>query len=292
MKLATIRRIDGSTSAARVTGDEAVELPARDVGELLSAPDWPRLAGAASGHRVPLDEVDYAPVVPNPEKIFCVGLNYRHHILEMGRDIPAYPTVFAKFARSLTGPYDGIALPPESAQVDWEAELAIVIGAPVRRANAEEARAAIAGYAVLNDVTVRDFQYRTTQWLQGKCWESMTPFGPWLVTADEFDPDTATLSCAVDGEVVQQAAVADLVFDPATLVSYLSSLVTLVPGDVVATGTPGGVGHARRPARYLSAGQLLTTRIDGLGECRNPVLAATDLELAAAGGPAGGRSHA
>jgi acylpyruvate hydrolase len=141
-------------------------------------------------------------------------------------------------------------------------------------------------------VTVRDFQYRTTQWLQGKCWESMTPFGPWLVTTDEFDPATATLSCAVDGEVVQQAPVADLVFDPATLVSYLSSLVTLVPGDVVATGTPGGVGHARRPARYLSAGQLLTTRIDGLGECRNPVLAASDLEWAGELTAAGGATHA
>ncbi|MGZ4619735.1 MAG: fumarylacetoacetate hydrolase family protein, partial [Frankiaceae bacterium] len=175
---------------------------------------------------MPLDEVDDAPVVPRPEKIFCVGLNYRHHILEMGRDVPAHPTIFAKYARSLTGPYDAIALPPESAQVDWEAELALVVGAPVRRAGVQQARAAIAGYAVLNDVTVRDFQYRTTQWLQGKCWESMTPFGPWLVTADEFDLDTATLSCAVDGEVVQQAAVADLVFDLATLVSYLSALVT------------------------------------------------------------------
>ena len=145
---------------------------------------------------------------------------------------------------------------------------------------------------MLNDVTVRDFQYRTTQWLQGKCWESLTPFGPWLVTADEFDPATATLSCAVDGEVVQQAAVADLVFDPAALVSYLSSLVTLVPGDVIATGTPGGVGHARRPARYLSAGQVLTTRIDGLGECRNPVLATSDIEPAAELTAAGGAAHA
>jgi acylpyruvate hydrolase len=296
MKLATIRRPDGSTSAVRITGDEAVELAARDVGELLARPDWRGLAaaqaGSPPGRRLPLDEVDYAPVVPHPEKIFCVGLNYRHHIMEMGRDLPTHPTVFAKFARSLTGPYDGIALPPESAQVDWEAELALVVGAVVRRATVEEAAAAIAGYAVVNDVTVRDYQYRTTQWLQGKCWEAMTPFGPWLVTADEFDPATATLSCAVDGEVVQRAPVADLVFDRATLVSYLSSIVTLVPGDVVATGTPGGVGHARRPPRYLRGGQLLTTRIDGLGECRNPVLAATDPELADELTVAGGRTHA
>jgi len=286
MRLATTRRPDGSTHAARVTGDVASGLPTTDVGALLALPDWQQRASPADGPEVRLAGLDVAPVVPRPEKILCVGLNYRQHILEMGRELPEHPTVFAKFARSLTGPYDPLELPAESGQVDWEAELAVIVGTPLRRADVDEAHAAIAGYAVLNDVTVRDYQYRTTQWLQGKCWEAMTPLGPWLVTPDEFDPSTAMLVCEVDGEVVQQARTADLVFEPARLLSYLSTLITLVPGDVVATGTPGGVGHACKPARYLSPGQVLVTRIDGLGECRNQVVASRDRRRLASEGPA------
>jgi acylpyruvate hydrolase len=155
--------------------------------------------------------------------------------------------------------------------MDWEAELAVVIGAEVGHADPEQARAAIAGYTVLNDVSARDWQFRTRQWHQGKTFEATTPVGPWLVTAD--DPAVAaqglTLTCEVDGDTVQKADTGDLVFDPATLVAYVSEIVTLAPGDVIATGTPGGVGHARTPARYLHDGSLLVTRIEGIGECRN-----------------------
>jgi acylpyruvate hydrolase len=152
--------------------------------------------------------------------------------------------------------------------MDWEGELAVVIGTTVRRADEEAARAAIAGYTVLNDVTARDFQYRTSQWLQGKTFESTTPFGPVVVTPDDFDL-AARLTTSVDGEVVQSATVADLVFGPVELVSYISTIVSLRPGDVIATGTPSGVGHGMSPKRYLAEGTRLTTRIEGIGELDN-----------------------
>lgn len=264
MKLATIRTTDG-TAAVRVDTDVAVELGAADIGDFLSRSDWRQAAENADGRRHSVADLDYAPVVVRPEKVFCVGLNYRTHILEMGRDLPEHPTLFAKFARALVGAHDPVVLPASSEQVDWEAELGVVIGAEVRHATREEAAAAIAGYTVVNDVTARDFQYRSVQWLQGKTFERSTPVGPWLVT----DAQPGEVSCTVDGDVMQKADTDDLVFDPADLVAYLSNIVTLVPGDLIATGTPGGVGHARKPPRYLAEGAELVTRVEGVGELRN-----------------------
>lgn len=269
MRLATIRTA-GGTRAARVDDAEAILLAAPDVGRLLALPDWRRRAEHADGERLPLADVDLAPVVPAPGKLICVGLNYRGHIAEMGRPIPEYPTLFAKYPEALIGANDVLELPPESHQVDWEVELAVVVGATVRRVGRPAARAAIAGYTVINDVTLRDWQYRTPQWLQGKSFEATAPFGPFLVTPDEV-PDDAELSCLVDGVVVQRASIADLVFGPAELVSYVSQIVTLRPGDVIATGTPGGVGHAADPPRYLTDGQTLTSRVEGVGAAVNPV---------------------
>src|SRR5690606_12110296 len=219
-----------------------------------------------------------------------VGLNYRTHILEMGRELPEHPTLFAKFPEALVGPHDEIALDPQSQAVDWEAELAVVVGAPVRRATEAEAEAAIAGFAVLNDVTMRDWQYRTLQWLQGKTFEATTPFGPQLVTPDELPGGVRpalALTCAVDGETVQSANTSDLVFDPVALVGYVSRILTLGPGDVIATGPPGGVGHARTPARYLPDGAVLTTAIDGLGEQRNAARAVVAAGVGEGATPAG-----
>jgi acylpyruvate hydrolase len=190
----------------------------------------------------------------------------------MGRELPKYPTLFAKFPEALIGPADPIVLPAESVAVDWEAELAVVIGRAVRRASEAEARAAIAGFSVLNDVTARDWQYRSPQWLQGKTFEATTPFGPYLVTPDELPGGTApalSLTCSVDGELVQKAGTDDLVFGPVELVRYISTILTLRPGDVIATGTPGGVGHARKPPRYLGDGARLVTEISGLGRLEN-----------------------
>lgn len=266
-----MRTSGGGTSAARVEGDELVLLDAADVGELLarSGADRAQAKGA-----VPFAGADLAPLVLQPAKVLCVGLNYRAHILEMGRELPTHPTLFTKFARSLAGAHDDLALPPESGSVDWEAELAVVVGREVRRASVDEAAAAIAGFTVANDVSMRDWQYRTQQWIAGKAWERSTPVGPVLVTPDEVD-DARDLEvrCEVDGEVVQRARTSDLLFAPAAVVSYVSTFVTLEPGDLILTGTPGGVGAGRQPPVYLQDGQLLVTAVEGIGELRNAIVA-------------------
>ncbi|WP_137843311.1 fumarylacetoacetate hydrolase family protein [Microbacterium sp. 2FI] len=275
MRLATLRKTAGTT-AVRADGDTIVEIPdAADVGALLQDPRWRDRALRADGavhNAAALASGSWAPVVPNPGKIICVGLNYRNHILEMGRDLPEYPTLFAKYPEALIGPFDDLVLPAVAADaVDWEAELAVVIGSTVRNADDAAAAEAIAGYSIINDVTMRDYQYRTPEWFQGKTFEATAPFGPVLVTADEFALG-GVLRAEVDGEVVQQSSTDDLVFDPAALVSYISRILTLKPGDVIATGTPGGVGHARKPARYLTAGSTLLTAVEGIGELRNRVV--------------------
>ncbi len=269
MRLGTIRTASG-TSAVRIDGDLAIEIGASDVGALLAAGDWRAQAGAADGPRHRIADLSYAPVVPRPGKIICVGLNYRSHIIEMGRDLPEYPTLFAKYPEALIGAFDPLTLPAESDQVDWEVELAAVVGRRVRHADAAAASEAIAGYSIINDVTMRDWQYRTPEWLQGKTFEATTPFGPHLVTPDEIAPD-AKISCLIDGEVVQDSTIADLLFGPVDLVCYISTILPLDPGDVIATGTMAGVGHARTPPRYLQSGETLVARIEGIGETVSPV---------------------
>jgi acylpyruvate hydrolase len=269
VRLATVRTGTGTT-AVRVEGDEHVDLGVPDVGALLALPDW--RARAAGAGRPLAGPVDHAPLVPRPGKVLCVGLNYRTHILEMGRELPEHPTLFGKFAEALIGATDDIALAPESDAVDWEAELAVVIGAPVRRADDDQAAAAIAGFTVLNDVTMRDWQFRTAEWLQGKTFEGTTPVGPVLVTPEELPGGVRPalrISASLDGETVQDADTSDLVFDPVALVRYISTILTLQPGDLIATGTPGGVGHARTPRQYLTDGAVLGTEIEGIGRLRN-----------------------
>lgn len=268
MRLATIRTAAGHR-AVRVDEDAAVETGDADVRALLERPDWAEHAAVAAGPSHALATLDYAPLVPSPEKIICVGLNYRDHVKEMGHEMPEHPTVFGKYAPSLVGAYDDIVLPRASTAIDYEVELTVVIGRSVRHATTEEAQAAIAGYTVLNDVSVRDFQYRTKQFLQGKTFDRTTPLGPWLVTPDELPEGGWEVTTVLDGETMQRSSTAELVFTPTDLVVYLSAIVTLNPGDVIATGTPGGVGHARKPPRYLTDGAVLVTSVAGVGECRN-----------------------
>jgi acylpyruvate hydrolase len=273
MKLATIRH-DGRTGAARIDGDTCMLLDAPDLGVWMAQPDWRERAARAVGETVAWDDATTLSPVPRPGKTVCVGLNYRTHILEMGRELPTYPTLFAKYAEAIIGPFDPIALPPETDAFDWEAELGVVIGGTVRRASEAEAAAAIAGFTVVNDITCRDWQNRTLQWLQGKTFEGTTPVGPVLVTPDELPGGvrpSLTMTCAVDGDEVQRADTGDLVFDPVALVRYVSTMVTLRPGDLIATGTPGGVGHAQQPPRYLTVGQTVVTEIDGIGRLVNVV---------------------
>ncbi len=270
MRLATIRTGEG-TRAVRVDDDAAVETGHRCVGELLKETDWRGVAETASGPAHAVESLDFATLVTWPEKTICVGLNYLDHIAETGRTPPEYPTLFTKYARSLIGANDPIQMPQddESVDIDWEAELGLVIGSEVRRASAEEAEAAIAGYTVVNDVSVRDWQYRTTQFLQGKAWEGTTPVGPYLVTAEPGTPAAFPISCTVDGQVMQSSNTSELCFGPVALVQYISTLITLAPGDLIVTGTPAGVGHARNPKIFLERGQTVVTRIEGIGECRN-----------------------
>jgi acylpyruvate hydrolase len=269
MRFATIRTGSGTT-AARFDGDTLTPLDAPDVGALLAAEGGPAAVSASSAAPVLVAEADFAPVVTNPSKIICVGLNYRTHIQETGRELPEYPTLFAKFADTLMGPYDDLAIPAVSDRVDWEAELGVIIGKPVYRAGPAEAAAAIAGYTVCNDVSMRDFQRRTLQWLAGKMFQRSTPAGPYLVTPDEVDDaQDLQIGCAVDGEVMQQARTSDLLFKPADIVAYASQAITLRTGDLLLSGTSGGVGDARKPPVYLQVGQVLRTWIEGVGECVN-----------------------
>ncbi len=273
MRYATIRTGAGTT-AARLDEDTLIPLDAADVGALLAAGDPASVPARAGAAPVPAAEADFAPVVTSPSKIICVGLNYRTHITETGRELPEYPTLFAKFAETLMGPNDDLVLPAVSEKVDWEVELAVIIGTPVYRAGKEEALAAIAGYAASNDVSMRDWQRRTLQWQAGKMFQHSTPVGPYLVTPDEVGHAAdLEIRCEVDGAVMQQARTSDLLFTPADVVAYTSQAITLRPGDLLLTGTTGGVGDARKPPVYLKPGQVLRSYVEGLGECVNHCVA-------------------
>lgn len=273
MKLATIRTAD-STAAVRLDGDLLVDLGVSDLGALLENPDWQTIAQHAGGTEYAVADADFAPVVPHPSKVICVGHNYTNHIKEMGRDLPAYPTLFPKFADTLLGAHDDIVKPDETDAFDWEVELVIVIGKEVRRADEAQAEAAIAGFTVMNDISVRDWQFRTIEWTQGKIWEASTPVGPYLVTPDEVGGVRPALKVKtiVDGQVMQADNTGTLLFDPVDLVKYISTMITLRPGDLIATGTPAGVGHARDPQVYLVGGETVVTEIEGLGACTNRII--------------------
>jgi acylpyruvate hydrolase len=271
VRLATLRR-GGQTTAVRLEEPGICSLlPYPDVGALLSRSDWRAQAGLPATERVSFDAAELAPVIPAPGKVVCLGLNYATHIREMGHELPQFPTLFAKYTDALIGPYDDIVLPAVSEQMDWEVELAFVIGRTCRNVAEPEGLEVIAGYTVFNDVTARDWQRRTTQFLGGKTFESTTPVGPWLVSADELPPGASglTVRCAVDEEVMQEASTADLLFTPAQIVAYISQITTLRPGDLVATGTPAGVGAGRRPPVFLRPGQVVTTEIEGIGRLQN-----------------------
>ena len=212
-----------------------------------------------------------APVI-NPGKIICVGHNYREHILEMGRELPTNPVIFAKFSNTILGPDDDIPFFPISDQLDYEAEFTFVVGKQARNVSEEEALDYVAGYTITNDVTYRDIQRRTLQWLQGKTVDGSAPMGPYLVTADELT-DSAGLDVVlkVNGEVRQKTNTANLVFSVQKLVAFLSNLMTLEPGDVVLTGTPGGVGVAMNPPQFLKDGDVVTIEIDQIGTLENKV---------------------
>lgn len=212
--------------------------------------------------------------VPNPAKVLCVGLNYKDHVAETGRELPQYPDVFAKFASSLIGPDDEIGGARISSNLDFEGELAVVIGRSAREVSEAEALSYVAGVAPLNDITARDLQYRGTQWLAGKAVDGATPWGPALVTLDEIeDVQALELATRVNGVEMQRSNTRHQIFSVARIIAYLSSFLSLEPGDVIATGTPQGIGAKRTPPIWLQPGDLVEIDIDGVGLLSNRVAA-------------------
>ncbi|KPK65767.1 MAG: hypothetical protein AMK73_02025 [Planctomycetes bacterium SM23_32] len=225
---------------------------------------------------IPLREQDLHAPIPRPGKVLCLGLNYRDHAAESGAEVPDEPVIFSKAPSSVIGPGDPIRLPETSDQVDYEVELAFVIGAPARNVHASQAMYHVAGYTVLNDVTARDYQHVRGggQWTLAKSFDTFCPIGPWIVTPDEVpDPHDLTLECRIGGEVLQSGSTSEMIFKIPQIIEYLSAVLTLEPGDVVGTGTPPGVGFARTPQRFLQAGDLLECTVQSIGTLVNPVRA-------------------
>ncbi len=230
--------------------------------------------------RLSTDGLVFAPVIPDPGLIYCVGMNYAPHVAEMGREMPSHPAIFVRSPRSQVGHGEPIVVPSVSSQLDYEGELAVIIGQGGRYIPAERAMAHVAGYACYNDGSVRDFQRHSSQFTPGKNFWATGAFGPWLVTADEVgDIMSRSITTRLNGEVMQQAPFTDLIFKIPELIAYMSAFVELQPGDVIVTGTPGGVGVARKPPVFLKAGDSVEVEIEGIGVLRNPVVAEADVTV-------------
>jgi 2-keto-4-pentenoate hydratase/2-oxohepta-3-ene-1,7-dioic acid hydratase in catechol pathway len=285
MRLATIKTPAGARAAVR-HGDYYIDLHATDAElpvsvralieggpELLQRAAETAARTTAVGHHV--SEAKLLPPVPDPLKIICIGLNYRDHAAESGVAIPRDPIMFTKFATALVGPEDAIVLPRDSQEVDFEAELVIVIGKKGRHISKEDAPGYVAGYAVGHDVSARDWQLKKDgkQWTIGKTFDTFAPLGPEVVTPDEVgDAHDLGIRLRVNGETMQDSSTKQMIFNSADLVSYLSGVFTLEPGDLIYTGTPPGVGMARKPPVFLKPGDVVEVEIDKLGVLRNPVV--------------------
>ena len=271
MRYASTYDTAGAPVVAELQGDRLV--PLDGLAEL--GPQTTERALAAAPRRTadafPASEATLRPVVPNPAKVFCVGLNYLAHIEETGRSDSDYPVLFPKFASSLTGPFATMELPAESVQIDYEGELAVVIGEPGRRISSGEAGGHVLGYTVANDVSMRDYQYKTHQWMQGKAWDACTPLGPYLVTPDEVDITAQRISTVLNGEKVQDSTIELLIFSIPRLIATISEFTELRTGDVILTGTPSGVGHRRTPPLYLKSGDVVSVEVTGVGTLRNEI---------------------
>jgi 2-keto-4-pentenoate hydratase/2-oxohepta-3-ene-1,7-dioic acid hydratase in catechol pathway len=222
--------------------------------------------------RLPIQTADILSPVPRPSKIIAIGLNYADHIAESGVDAPAIPAVFTKFSNSVTGNGDPIYVPRQSNAVDYEGELGVVIGQTCRHVPVARANEVIGGYTIVNDISVRDIQLQTQHWSLGKSFDSHCPLGPWVALESEMDSDDLSLRTWVNDDLRQDSNTRELVFGAAELIAHLSSVCTLYPGDIIATGTPGGVGGAMSPPRYLVAGDEVRVSIEGLGTLINPVV--------------------
>ena len=272
MKLASYRWND-ETHCGVFSGGRLYRLGSR-IAEFLRGAQPPQLPDLGSLPSAALEEVQLLAPVPDPEKIICIGLNYRDHAREGGMEIPKYPMFFAKYRNALAGPYDPIVLPRVSNRVDYEAELAVVMGKPGRHIAEEHALEYVAGYMALNDVSARDFQRRTAQWIQGKTFDTFAPCGPFLVTADEVpDPHALAVRLRLNGQLMQDSSTREFIFTIPQVIAYISDISTFAPGDIISTGTPAGVGFARKPQVFLKVGDVVEVEIEQAGTLRNPVVA-------------------
>jgi 2-keto-4-pentenoate hydratase/2-oxohepta-3-ene-1,7-dioic acid hydratase in catechol pathway len=282
LRFVTIHR-DGYDEPAVLLGDEVIALRRGGFSDIISlmhggADSMDRverwLGSTPSGEVLRADKVVLSAPVPRPPKFICIGLNYRDHAEESKLPIPEVPTVFSKFTTAVTGNGHPIVLPKNSAKPDYEAEFAVVIGRRGRHIPEDRWRDYVFGYTIVNDVSARDFQMATSQWMIGKTFDTFAPMGPVLVTADEIeDPHNLDISLTLSGEVMQSSNTKNLIFQLPRLIAYLSSVFTLEAGDVIATGTPAGVGFARKPPRWLRPGDEVRVNIQGIGELFNPVVA-------------------
>jgi acylpyruvate hydrolase len=231
-----------------------------------------RVFSSGIGLLIPVERVEIGPPVPDPDKIICLGLNYPEHATELRFDVPPVPPFFAKFRNALTGPAGPIILPRVSTQIDYEGELAVVIGRRCKEAPESDALGFVAGYTIMNDVSARDLQMQTGQWMAGKTLDTFAPMGPGIVPASDIpDPQTLRITTRLNDMTVQQGNTGDMIFPVARTIAFLSSLMTLEPGDIIATGTPSGVGFKRNPPIFLREGDVVEVEIEGIGMIRNPV---------------------
>lgn len=220
-----------------------------------------------------METLELGPPVPDPDKILCLGVNYREHAAEAQQALPVVPLFFAKFRNSLIGPTGQIVIPRVSSQIDYEGELAVVIGTRCKEVSAQDALEYVAGYTIINDISARDVQLQTSQWTAGKALDTFAPMGPGIIPASAIpDPQVLALTTRVNGVVVQQDSTANMVFSVTHAISFLSSLMTLEPGDIIATGTPSGVGFKRTPPLFLKDGDVTEVEIEGIGKISNPVV--------------------
>jgi 2-keto-4-pentenoate hydratase/2-oxohepta-3-ene-1,7-dioic acid hydratase in catechol pathway len=263
--------VDLNQAAPGLPRDMIAFLAGGDANRALAAQ---ALANPPAAAVLDRSSVKLAAPIPRPGKIICIGLNYRDHAAESNAELPAFPTVFAKYSSCIIGPGASIVIPRVTSQVDYEGELAVVIGRRARDVAEADALDYVAGYAPFNDVSARDYQMRTSQWTIGKTFDTFGPIGPALVTADEIpDPHALDIRVSIGDDVLQSSNTKHLIFTIPQLIAYLTSVMTLEPGDVIATGTPAGVGAARKPQRWLVPGDLVRVEISGLGALENPVAA-------------------
>jgi acylpyruvate hydrolase len=266
-----VRGENGYVDVGHASGDERLSQLNAVLAGGGEALDRVRRAAEQAGRE--LEPAEYGPAVPQPRRILCFGVNYLEHALEGGRPPTKWPETFVRGTDSVAAPYGDLVKPDLSPRFDYEGELGLVVGRGGRYIRAEDALSAIAGYVVVMDGTAREWQRASTQWTPGKNFDATMPIGPEVVTADEVDVSDAQLTTTLNGEVMQSASTAQMIFNIPRTIEYLSSFTTLRPGDVIATGTPGGVGFARRPPVWLKAGDQLEVSIDGVGRIANRIVA-------------------